>query len=163
MAIGLARMFNVRFPLNFNSPYKAQSVIDYWQRWHMTLTRYLKLYLYNPIALAVTRRRQARGLPVNRAAHATPLGLRRDGAVADVRDHDPRRHVARQRPDLPGVRAAARALPIGQSCLAHPAAARDDSRSAGVGSLALTYLCVLLGAIVFRAPSLTAAVNWWPA
>ncbi|HEX5328002.1 MAG TPA: MBOAT family O-acyltransferase, partial [Acetobacteraceae bacterium] len=41
MAIGLARMFNLRFPANFNSPYKAQSVIDYWQRWHMTLTRYL--------------------------------------------------------------------------------------------------------------------------
>ena len=43
MAIGIARMFNVRFPANFNSPYKAQSVIDYWQRWHMTLTRYITL------------------------------------------------------------------------------------------------------------------------
>ncbi|MBV9250274.1 MAG: MBOAT family protein, partial [Acetobacteraceae bacterium] len=55
MAIGLARMFNIRFPLNFNSPYKAESVIDYWQRWHMTLTRWLTLYLYNPMALSIAR------------------------------------------------------------------------------------------------------------
>ena len=56
MAIGLGRMFRVRFPLNFNSPYKAASVIDYWQRWHMTLTRYLTQYLFNPLALAVMHR-----------------------------------------------------------------------------------------------------------
>jgi D-alanyl-lipoteichoic acid acyltransferase DltB (MBOAT superfamily) len=68
MAIGIARMFGIRFPLNFNSPYKARSIIDFWQRWHMTLTRYLNLYLYNPIALRITRRRMARGLGVSRAA-----------------------------------------------------------------------------------------------
>jgi D-alanyl-lipoteichoic acid acyltransferase DltB (MBOAT superfamily) len=45
MAIGQARMFGIRFPTNFNSPYKARSIIDFWQRWHMTLTRYLTLYL----------------------------------------------------------------------------------------------------------------------
>ena len=44
MAIGLARMMNVRFPQNFNSPYKAQSVIEYWQRWHITLTKFLTSY-----------------------------------------------------------------------------------------------------------------------
>jgi len=60
MAIGLARMFNVRFPLNFNSPFKATTVIDYWQRWHMTLTRFITMYIYNPIALAMFRRRAAR-------------------------------------------------------------------------------------------------------
>jgi alginate O-acetyltransferase complex protein AlgI len=75
MAIGLARMFNVRFPLNFNSPYKADCIIDYWQRWHMTLTRYVTLYIYNPIALWVTRRRVARGLPVSREARATVGGF----------------------------------------------------------------------------------------
>ena len=63
MAIGLAYMFNVKFPLNFNSPYKARSIIDFWQRWHMTLTRYLTLYLYNPIAISIMRRRLAKGLP----------------------------------------------------------------------------------------------------
>lgn len=75
MAIGIARMFNVRFPLNFNSPFKAASIIDYWQRWHMTLTRYLGLYLYNPIGMAVMRRRTARGLEVTRQAQATPRGF----------------------------------------------------------------------------------------
>jgi D-alanyl-lipoteichoic acid acyltransferase DltB (MBOAT superfamily) len=72
MAIGIARMCNIQFPFNFNSPYKARNIIDFWQRWHMTLTRYLNLYLYNPIAMAVTRRRAARGLPVTRKATATP-------------------------------------------------------------------------------------------
>ena len=75
MAIGLARMFNVRFPLNFNSPYKATGIIDYWQRFHMTLTRYLTLYLFNPMALWVTRRRAARGNDVSRKASARPDGF----------------------------------------------------------------------------------------
>ena len=70
MAIGIARMFGVKFPPNFNSPYKATSIIDFWQRWHMTLTRYLTLYLYNPVAMWVTRRRIARGLLVSRKATA---------------------------------------------------------------------------------------------
>ena len=61
MAIGLARTMNVRFPQNFNSPYKAQNVIDYWQRWHMTLTKFLTSYLYTPIAMA-TRWRMASGI-----------------------------------------------------------------------------------------------------
>ena len=72
MAIGIALMCNVHFPFNFNSPYKARNIIDFWQRWHMTLTRYLTLSLYNPIALSVTRRRATRGLATNRQAAAKP-------------------------------------------------------------------------------------------
>jgi D-alanyl-lipoteichoic acid acyltransferase DltB (MBOAT superfamily) len=68
MAIGLGAMFGVRLPLNFNSPYKSRSVIDFWQRWHMTLTRYLTLLIYNPISLRMTRGRMLRGLPANRRA-----------------------------------------------------------------------------------------------
>lgn len=49
MAIGLARMFGVVFPYNFNSPYKATSVIDFWRRWHMTLSRFLRDYVYIPL------------------------------------------------------------------------------------------------------------------
>jgi len=49
MAIGLGRMFGIRLPLNFNSPYKANSVIDFWRRWHMTLSRFLRDYLYIPL------------------------------------------------------------------------------------------------------------------
>ncbi len=75
MAIGIARMFGVVFPLNFNSPYKSRSIIDFWQRWHMTLTHYLNLYLYNPVALWVTRRRAARGRPSSRLAMRSPTGF----------------------------------------------------------------------------------------
>lgn len=49
MAIGLARMFGIRLPLNFNSPYRANNVIDFWRRWHMTLSRFLRDYLYFPL------------------------------------------------------------------------------------------------------------------
>ncbi|GGC03353.1 alginate O-acetyltransferase [Oxalicibacterium flavum] len=75
MALGLARMFGIRFPLNFNSPYKAASIIDFWARWHMTLTRYLTAYLYYPVAMAVSRRRTARGLPVGTAGVRTLGGF----------------------------------------------------------------------------------------
>jgi alginate O-acetyltransferase complex protein AlgI len=49
MAIGLAFMFGIRLPLNFNSPYKSASIIEFWQRWHITLSRFLKDYLYIPM------------------------------------------------------------------------------------------------------------------
>lgn len=49
MAIGLAKMFNFELPMNFNSPYKACSIIDFWKRWHMTLTRFLRQYIYFPL------------------------------------------------------------------------------------------------------------------
>lgn len=49
MAIGLARMFGIRLPLNFHSPYKATSIIDFWRRWHMTLSRFLRDYVYIPL------------------------------------------------------------------------------------------------------------------
>jgi D-alanyl-lipoteichoic acid acyltransferase DltB (MBOAT superfamily) len=49
MAIGISLMFNVRLPMNFNSPYKATSIIDFWRRWHMTLSRFLRDYLYIPL------------------------------------------------------------------------------------------------------------------
>jgi alginate O-acetyltransferase complex protein AlgI len=49
MAIGLARMFGIHLPLNFASPYKATSIIDFWRRWHMTLSRFLRDYLYIPL------------------------------------------------------------------------------------------------------------------
>ena len=42
-------MFGVRLPLNFNSPYKATSIIDFWRRWHMTLSRFMLDYLYIPL------------------------------------------------------------------------------------------------------------------
>lgn len=49
MAIGLALMFGIRLPINFASPYKAESIIDFWRRWHITLSRFLRDYIYIPL------------------------------------------------------------------------------------------------------------------
>ncbi len=57
MAIGLSRLFGVKLPLNFNSPYQAVNIAEFWRRWHMTLSRFLRDYLY--IALGGSRRGQA--------------------------------------------------------------------------------------------------------
>ncbi|MFT5852390.1 MAG: alginate O-acetyltransferase complex protein AlgI [Colwellia sp.] len=58
MALGLARMFGIKLPENFNSPYKARNIIDFWRRWHITLSRFLRDYLY--IALGGNRKGPAR-------------------------------------------------------------------------------------------------------
>jgi D-alanyl-lipoteichoic acid acyltransferase DltB (MBOAT superfamily) len=49
MAIGASLLFNIWLPVNFNSPYKALDIQDFWRRWHMTLSRYLRNYLYIPL------------------------------------------------------------------------------------------------------------------
>lgn len=49
MAIGLARLFSIKLPTNFNSPYKSTSIIDFWRRWHITLSRFLRDYIYIPL------------------------------------------------------------------------------------------------------------------
>jgi alginate O-acetyltransferase complex protein AlgI len=61
MAIGLALLFGIRLPVNFRSPYKATSIIEFWRRWHITLSRFLRDYLYIPLGgnrLGETRRFQ---------------------------------------------------------------------------------------------------------
>jgi D-alanyl-lipoteichoic acid acyltransferase DltB (MBOAT superfamily) len=69
MAIGLALMFGIRLPVNFDSPYRAASIIEFWSRWHITLTRFLTAYIYNPIVMSITRRRLAARKPVWRPKH----------------------------------------------------------------------------------------------
>jgi alginate O-acetyltransferase complex protein AlgI len=49
MAIGISLMFGIFLPLNFNSPYQATNIIDFWRRWHMTLSQFLRDYLYIPL------------------------------------------------------------------------------------------------------------------
>jgi len=49
MAIGLGRMFGFQLPINFNAPYRAKSVTDFWRRWHITLSQFLRDYLYIPL------------------------------------------------------------------------------------------------------------------
>lgn len=66
MAIGLGLMFGIRLPVNFASPYKSASIIEFWSRWHMTLTRFLTAYIYTPLTASLTRRRAAAGKPLLR-------------------------------------------------------------------------------------------------
>ena len=49
MAIGAALLFNIKLPINFNSPLRATSIIDFWQRWHITLSNFITTYIYTPI------------------------------------------------------------------------------------------------------------------
>ena len=75
MAVGLGYLFGLRLPQNFNSPYKATDISDFWARWHISLSTVLRDYLYNPIAFWVTRRRAAAGRSVSRKAAATLGGF----------------------------------------------------------------------------------------
>lgn len=56
IVIALARLMRVRLPENFNRPFSASSVIEFWNRWHITLSNWLKTYVYNPLLLALMRR-----------------------------------------------------------------------------------------------------------
>lgn len=75
MAIGLGWMLGIRLPDNFDQPYRAGSVIQYWQRWHMSLTRFLMTNVHAPLTLAVLRRRRRRGLPINDGAQRSAWGF----------------------------------------------------------------------------------------
>jgi D-alanyl-lipoteichoic acid acyltransferase DltB (MBOAT superfamily) len=71
MAIGLGLLFGISLPANFDSPFKARNIIQFWARWHMTLTRFLTAYLYNPLVLRATRARVAAGKPLPRRGRMT--------------------------------------------------------------------------------------------
>jgi len=49
MAIGIALLFNIKLPINFNSPYKSTSLIQFWERWHITLSKFVNQYIFKPI------------------------------------------------------------------------------------------------------------------
>ncbi|MDE2514396.1 MAG: MBOAT family protein [Rhodospirillales bacterium] len=154
MAIGLARMFNLRFPQNFNAPYRAESVIDYWQRWHMTLTRWLTLYLFNPLAMAAARRRGARGQIPERPG-ATSLGgftetlampLLVTMTLAGIWHGSGWQYL------LFGLWHAA-LLTVNHAWRCFGPRRPSSRRPARLCRVALTYLGVLVGTVLFRAPS----------
>ncbi|PZU11789.1 MBOAT family O-acyltransferase [Sphingomonas sp.] len=62
MAIGVARMFGILLPLNFFSPFRSRSIAELWQRWHMTLGRFVRVYIFQPLAIPLTRFAAARDL-----------------------------------------------------------------------------------------------------
>ena len=163
MAIGLARMFNVQFPLNFNSPYKATSIIEHWQRWHMTLSRYLALYLYNPIAMPITRWRADRGLGITKAARETPGGFAAMVMFPTMTTMG-----------LAGIWHGAGLhffifgllhgtyLTINhlmRIVLPHARGPRNDSNWTHCRRLLVTYLAVLAASVFFRAPSVGSALS----
>ncbi len=175
MAIGLARMFNVTFPANFDSPYKAPNIIEFWQRWHMSLTRYVTLYVYNPIALAITRRRYAKGKQANAAALRTI-----DGFASIVALPTMLTMVLIGVWHGSGLQFLVFGLLHGfYLCVAHAwrllAGKKHAAKSASSGYLSavpgilLTCAAVLLGQVFFRAHSLDDAISilremtFWPA
>ena len=62
MAIGLAKLFGINFPFNFNSPFKAKNIIEFWKRWHITLSRFINDYLFTNIAIRFLRFSMAKNL-----------------------------------------------------------------------------------------------------
>ncbi len=142
MAIGLARLFGIALPLNFSSPYKSRSIIEFWRRWHMSLSRFLRDYLY--IALGGNRRGRFRA-QVNIGITMVLGGLWHGAAwtfVAWGAMHGALLMLNH------GWRAAKRALGW-----------REDPgpTASGIPSVLLTYVCVLLAWVLFRAGSLTQA------
>ena len=160
MAIGLARMMNIRFPRNFESPYKAQNVIEYWQRWHITLTQFLTSYVYTPIAMAAMRSRIRRRLGVNRSAQQTPRGFLTMLAAPLIITMG-----------LAGVwhGSGLTFLIFGllhafYLCVNHAArvfhpSPRSRRLHLTMARCLMTYLCVLLASVFFRAPSVSAATS----
>lgn len=160
MAVGLARMMNITFPRNFESPYKARNVIDYWQRWHVSLTAFLTSYVYTPIALAVMRHRARRRLGINRAAQMTVRGFASMFGIPLMVTMT-----------LAGIWHGSGltflifgALHGVYLCICHAWRLRNpnpppDTWVRRLGFIALTYLSVLVGSIFFRAPSVTGAAQ----
>ena len=145
MAIGLAWMVGLRFPDNFDQPYRAVSVIAYWQRWHMSLTRFLMTTVHAPLTLAVLRWRRAHGRRIDAASQATLAGFfTMIGApIVVTMVLISLWHGATLPFLLFGL--AACGIPAGEPRVARASAGRSCRQRL---SVALTYLCVLVGSVV---------------
>ncbi|HUN52919.1 MAG TPA: MBOAT family O-acyltransferase, partial [Candidatus Sulfotelmatobacter sp.] len=166
MAIGLARMLGIRLPQNFASPYKAASIIDYWQRWNITLTRFFTLYLYNPLALRVVRRQAANDATLLHAGAGGPgaflaaVGLPTVVTMALIGIW----HGAGLQFLCFGLLHAA--YIIGNHAWRRLRPKRPGAASAGIalgplrraGAVLLTFLAVVVAQTFFRAASLPAAL-----
>jgi alginate O-acetyltransferase complex protein AlgI len=168
MAIGLARMFSIRYPFNFDSPYKAASIIDFWQRWHMTLTRYITAYLYMPISIWVSRHRVAarnrsyKNMVTTASGFgqliATPMILTM--LLTGIWHGAGLRYVVFG--VLHGVYLSvnhAWRMLFKKRVQAHLAAWKYVNRLGKVGSVALVFLCALVADVFFRAESCRQALT----
>lgn len=161
MAIGLGLLFGISLPPNFDSPFKSRNIIEFWSRWHMTLTRFLTAYIYNPIVLRLTRARVRKGLPMPRRGRHTAGTFVTLVAVPSVLTMF-----------ISGVWHGAgwQFLVFGvlhglyltanhgwRSLKAAYGYRVDGGRMACAASVVLTCLCVLVGLVFFRADSVSAA------
>ncbi len=140
MAIGISLMFGIFLPLNFNSPYKATSIIDFWRRWHMTLSQFLRDYLYIPLG---GNRRGSVLRYVNLMITMLLGGLWHGAAWTFV---------------------VWGALHGAYLCINHawsnfgPAVTPRLARAANVAAFLLTFLSVVVGWVFFRADSISSAL-----
>jgi D-alanyl-lipoteichoic acid acyltransferase DltB (MBOAT superfamily) len=164
MAIGLGLLFGISLPPNFDSPLKAHNIADFWSRWHMTLTRFLTAYLYNPIVLKITRARVAAGKPlpkrgqmslgtfVSLVAIPTMITMSISGVW----------HGAGWTFIVFGLLHGVYLVTVaGWRALKASWGWKLDSDKAihKVPAIGLTFLCVVVGMVVFRSQNLTAAVE----
>jgi D-alanyl-lipoteichoic acid acyltransferase DltB (MBOAT superfamily) len=140
MAIGISLMFGIFLPLNFNSPYKAMSIIDFWRRWHMTLSQFLRDYLYIPLG----GNRRGRILRYANLMITMVLGGLWHGAAWTF--------------------VAWGALHGAYLCINHawnnygPAVAPRFARLANIAAFILTFLSVVVAWVFFRADSMSSAI-----
>ncbi len=147
MAIGLAWMVGLRYPDNFDQPYRAHCVIAYWQRWHMSLTRFLMTTIHAPLTLAILRWRRDHGRRIDAPAQATAAGfLSMIGApVVATMMLVSLWHGATLPFLLFGLLHAFYLL-VNHAWRVHRGPVLPT-----LASVALTYLCVLVGSVLFRA------------
>ncbi len=141
MAIGLALLFGIRFPANFASPYQARSIIEFWRRWHMTLSAFLRDYLYIPLG---GNRRGAIRRAINVMATMVLGGLWHGASWTFV---------------LWG--AAHGAMLIVNHGWRALRPATTPRQGGSLGGWMLTFAGVVFGWVLFRADSVSTAANIW--
>jgi alginate O-acetyltransferase complex protein AlgI len=146
MAIGVAWMIGLRFPDNFDQPYRARSITEYWQRWHMSLTRFLMTTVHAPLTLAMLRWRKRHGRPIDTRSQATFGGFITMIGVPIVMTMVliSLWHGATLPFLLFGL------LHSGFLLVNHIWRAKRWPVLPAAVSVALTYLCVLAGSVLFR-------------
>ena len=139
MAIGLSLMFNISLPINFNSPYKSRNIIDFWKRWHITLSSFLRDYLYIPLG---GKNRRYLNLMITMLLggiwHGAGWTFVAWGALHGF--YLVCNHAFR----------ALRGGPTDQSGM--------SGRATALASGALTFLCVVVGWVFFRADNIQSAL-----
>lgn len=164
MAIGLGLLFGIALPPNFNSPYKARNVIEYWSRWHMTLTRFLTAYVYNPVVVMLTRRRADKGLPLPKRGRMTPGTFVTLVALPTVLTMfiSGVWHGAGWQFVIFGLLHGFYLVVAHgwRAWKAHRGVPLDAGAPMAIaGSVLLTFLCVVVALVFFRAPSATSAID----